>query len=78
MCVDVCVCGGGWVVVWVCACECVCGVCVWVWMCVDVSVGVRVCAALVHCYIHDDLHDNHVYTIVHPLPWECLLLTLTQ
>ena len=46
---------------------------------VDVwGVGVRACAELVHCYIYDDLHDNHVYTIARPLPWECLLLTLTQ
>ena len=51
----------------VCVCVCVC-VCVWV----------GVCAELVHCYIHVDLHDNHVYTIAHPLPWECLLLTLNQ
>ena len=61
---------------------CVCVVCVSVWVCAGVCVCVCgchcVCAELVRCFIHDDLHDNHVYTIAHPFPWECLLLTLTQ
>ena len=37
-------------------------------VCVGGGVGVHACAELVDCYIHDDLHDNHVYTLpVHNL-----------